>query len=221
MHFLVFIPDCKPADLEQAAKTAGLTPILGGHDVIPRQEGPIDGGGLFVGHLGPGGVLEYQPAKQTWVPSIAKDDNEKPRYYVGFWNDKPPIENELRRPYTQDGNLVKLGSMKWKLPTPDTVDSRAVYTDDGSMRWEVIRQFSWVCDEAKILRDQYLEEFGVREIVFRVDPSQQVGWLLKLLQINYRILPEVAQYLDMWVGKDHIIDTVLNTLGLHRKASEA
>jgi hypothetical protein len=108
--------------------------------------------------------------------------------------------------------------MKWKLPTPDTVDSRAVYADDGSMKWEVIRQFSWVCDEAKLLREQYMEEFGFREMVFRVDPSQQVNWLLKLLQINYRILPEVAIHLDMWIGKDHIIDTVLNTLGLHRKA---
>ena len=102
-------------------------------------------------------------------------------------------------------------------PTPDTVDARAVYADDGSMRWEVIRQFSWVCDEAIQLRKQYLDEFGLRDMVFRVDPSEQVGWLIKLLQINYRILPEIAIVLDMWVGKDHLIDTVLNTLGLSRK----
>lgn len=220
MHFLVFIPDCKPVDLEQAAKTAGLTPILGGHDVIPRQEGPVDGGGLFVGHLGPGGVLEYQPSNQTWVPSIAKDDNGKPRYYVGFWNDKPPVENELRRPYTQDGPLVKLGSMKWKIPTPDTVDSRAVYTDDGSMRWEVIRQFAWVCDEAKQIEATYKEEGGNKLLVYLVNPSEQAGWLLKLLQINYRILPEVAQYLDLWVGRNHILDVFLSTIGMERKKSE-
>jgi hypothetical protein len=87
------------------------------------------------------------------------------------------------------------------------------------MRWEVTRQFAWVCDEADQFRKQYLDEFGLREMVFRVDPSQQVGWLLKLLQINYRMLPEVAVSLDLWVGKEHLIDTVLSTLGLHRKGA--
>ena len=67
------------------------------------------------------------------------------------------------------------------------------------------------------MRAVYLEEFGVREIVFQVDPKPQIEWLVKLLQINYRMLPEVAVALNMWVGKDHIIDTVLTTLGLSRK----
>ena len=163
--------------------------------------------------------MHYAPEQQDWTPSVAKDENGKPRYWVGFWKEKPPTESELRRHYTQSGPLVKFGNQSWKLPTPDTVDSRAVYADDGSMRWEVIRQFSWVCDEAQALRQQYLDEFGLRDMVFRVDPSQQVCWLLKLLQINYRILPEVAIALDMWVGKDHIIDTVLSTLGLSRKGA--
>jgi hypothetical protein len=88
------------------------------------------------------------------------------------------------------------------------------------MRWEVIRQFSWVCDEAEQLRQQYLEDFGIRSTVFRVDPSAQVGWLLKLLQINYRITPEVAVCLDLWVGKEHLLDVFLTTLGLTRKQSD-
>lgn len=218
MHFLVFIPDCNPADLEQAAKVAGLTPILGGHDVLPMVPGPNDSTGLMIGHLSPANPrMTYIPVEQEWVPSVAKDENGKPRYWVGTWKTSPPTESELRRSYTQAGPLTKLGDQAWKLPTPDTVDARAVYADDGSMRWEVIRKFSWVCDEADQLRKQYLDEFGMRDMLFRVDPSQQIGWLLQLLQINYRMLPEVAVALDLWVGKDHIIDTVLNTLGLHRK----
>ncbi|MGV2335071.1 MAG UNVERIFIED_CONTAM: hypothetical protein LVR18_13485 [Planctomycetaceae bacterium] len=73
-----------------------------------------------------------------------------------------------------------------------------------------------VCDEAEQLRTTYLEEFGLRSIVFRSEPSAQINWLLKLLQINYRITPEVAVYLDLWVGKDKILDLFLSTLGLSR-----
>jgi len=218
VHFLVFVPDCKPADLEQRAKVAGLTSVLGGHDVLPQVTGPNGLTGLMIGHLSPQAPrMNYDATAQTWVPSVAKNEAGSPYYFVGIWNASLPTESELRRNYTQAGPLVKFGDHAWKLPTPDSVDSRAVYADDGSMRWEVIRKFSWVCDEADAIRKQYLEEFGMRDMVFRVDPTQQIDWLLKLLQINYRILPEVAIALDMWVGKDHIIDTVLDTLGLSRK----
>ena len=84
------------------------------------------------------------------------------------------------------------------------------------MRWETVRQFSWMCDEAKQLVESYMEQFGLREMVFRNEPSAQVDWLLKLLRVNYRITPEVAVHLDLWVGKDHILDTFLATLGLTR-----
>ena len=230
MHFLVHVP-CDVKDLMAVAKVSGLLHLFTAkpgdngppkpEDVAPNFAGP-DGGklGTMLAWLSPGNSLMHcDMDQQIWTPSVAKDENGKPYYWVGFWKDKMPTESDLRRTYTQSGPLVKFGNQSWKLPTPDTVDSRAVYADDGSMRWEVIRQFSWVCDEAQALRQQYLDEFGLRDMVFRVDPSQQIGWLLKLLQINYRILPEVAIALDMWIGKDHIIDTVLSTLGLSRKGA--
>jgi hypothetical protein len=77
-----------------------------------------------------------------------------------------------------------------------------------------------MCDEAKLIRDEYLQSFGVRDMVFRVEPSVQINWLLKLLRVNYRLLPEVAVRLDMWTGKDHIMDTFLSTLGLQRGKSD-
>jgi hypothetical protein len=92
-----------------------------------------------------------------------------------------------------------------------------MYADDGSMRWEVVRQFAWMVDEAKTLRETYLHEFGLRQAVFSVDPSAQVNWLLKLLQVNYRITPEIAVALDLWVGKEKLLDIFLTTLGLQRK----
>lgn len=220
MHFLTFIPDCSPNQIEDRAKAAGLLDLLGGHNAVVWNEGPGGLSGVVIAHMQViGSRHDYSPKEQEWVPSVAKIDG-KPLYYVGFWTKEEPKENELRRHYTQAGPLTQFGAAKWKLPTPDTVDARAVYADDGSMRWETIRQFSWMCDEAKIIRDEYLQEFGVRDMVFRVEPSVQINWLLKLLRVNYRLLPEVAVRLDMWTGKDHIMDTFLSTLGLQRGKSD-
>jgi len=220
VHFLTFIPDCSPNQIEDRAKAAGLLDLLGGHNAVVWNEGPGGLSGVVIAHMQAiGSRHDYSPKEQEWVPSVAKIDG-KPLYYVGFWTKEEPKEGELRRHYTQAGPLTQFGAAKWKLPTPDTVDARAVYADDGSMRWETIRQFSWMCDEAKIIRDQYLQEFGVRDMVFRVEPSVQINWLLKLLRVNYRLLPEVAVRLDMWTGKDHIMDTFLSTLGLQRGKSD-
>jgi hypothetical protein len=218
VHFLVHIPGCIPSGLEAAAKVAGLNPVLGGNDVLPAVVGPSGEAGLMISHTSPTSPYQhYDAEKQQWTPSVVKDEHGKSRYWVGIWTADPPKEKELRRPYTQKGPITKFGSQSWILPTPDTVDARAVYADDGTMRWETIRQYAWLCDEAKQMRQVYLDEFGMRDLVFRVDPGPQIEWLIKLLQINYRILPEVAIALDMWVGQDHIIDTVLSTLGLSRK----
>jgi len=220
VHFLTFIPDCSAPEIEDRAKAAGLLDLLGGHNAVRCMSGPNEMAGMMIAHMHTiGSRHDYSPTEQEWVPSVQKIDG-KPLYYVGFWTKEEPKENELRRHYTQSGPLTQFGSAKWKLPTPDTVDARAVYADDGSMRWETIRQFSWMCDEAKLIRDEYLQSFGVRDMVFRVEPSVQINWLLKLLRVNYRLLPEVAVRLDMWTGKDHIMDTFLSTLGLQRGKSD-
>lgn len=222
MHFLIFIPDAKPSELDAIAKTSGLSDLLGGHDALPNAVGPESQTGLMLGWLSPANPrMHYEPSQQDWQPSVAKTDTGRPRYWVGIWKDHPPTESELRRNYTQDGPRVKFGQCTWKLPTPATVDARAVYEDDGSMRWEVVRQYSWVCDEADAVREKYLEDFGLRQVMFAVNPKEQVDWLLKLLRINYRITPEVAVYLDLWIGQRHLIDVVLATLKLTRTGGDS
>jgi len=219
-HFLLLIPDTQPQSLESAAKARGLCGIIDGHDVLPNMQGPNESRGLMIGWPTPQQpLMHYAPTEQTWIPAQQKIDN-RPAYWIGVWNGKPPAENELRRHYTQAGQWVTLGGQRWKLPTPDTVDSRAVYADDGTMRWEVVRQFAWVCDEAQTLRETYLQEFGLRQMVFNVDPSAQINWLLKLLQINYRMLSELAVHMDLWVGRETILDLFLTTLQLKRKQSD-
>lgn len=217
MHFLLHLPNCTPQELESRCRVAGLSHLLGGHDLLPVHPGPRETTGLMVGWLSPQApLMHYDATAQDWFPGIVRGD-QGPLYSVAVWRDKPPQEGELRRHYTQAGPLIELGGQRWKLPTPDTVDSRAMYADDGSMRWEVVRQFAWMVDEAATLRQTYLQEFGMRQIVFSVDPSAQINWLLKLLQVNYRITPEIAVALDLWVGKEKLLDIFLTTLGLQRK----
>lgn len=219
MHFLIFLPGATQSTIEATCKRADLSDMLVGHDVMAQVAGPDNQYGCMIGWVTPQApTMHYDKNQQDWVPSIQKIDGQ-PLYWIGFWKEKPPTESEIRKHYTQPGNRIKLGEQTWKMPTPDTVDSRAVYADDGSMRWETVRQFSWMCDEAKSITEQYLHEFGVRDMVFRTEPSAQINWLLKLLKVNYRITPEVAIHLDMWIGKEHIIDTFLSTLGLSRKVN--
>lgn len=241
MHFTLFIPGWTPhggtdhQPLETIARQRGFADCLGQHDVMPiNGDTPAgEGAGTLLGWLNPQNqLLEYRPTQQLWLPSVVRSDTDgQPLYFVGMWKEfehtagkvtrqfGPPTERELRRSYTQEGVKVKLGEFTWILPTPDTVDSRAVYADDGqSMYWEPLRQFAWMTDERKLMQDRYLNE-GLSEqtMQFAMDPKEQCEWLLKLLRVNYRLLPELAVHLNLWTRKQHIMDTVLLSLGLIRK----
>jgi len=137
VHFLVFLPNATQQTLEHDCKLSGLTDLRGGEDVLPAVSGPDGQTGIMLGWTSPTSPhMHYDAGKQDWLPSLLKDDAGKSRYWIGVWRDSPPKESELRRNYTQAGARTQFGAEKWKLPKPDTVDSRAVSADDGSMPWE-------------------------------------------------------------------------------------
>jgi hypothetical protein len=218
VHFQLFLPDCDLQNIEAEAKRRGVLDLLGDHDGMPIGEGPGNKAGLLVAWLKPGDRHLYAPDQQTWIPSRVKSEAGQPLYYVGIWNDKAPQQAELRRRRSQGGNWCQLGSERWLVPTPKSVDRRAVYIDDSSsMRWEPLSEFSWMCDEARMLHDLYLEETGTRLFVYKIDPGPQIEWLLRLLRVNYRITAEVAAHLDLWVDRDNaLLDAFLETLELFR-----
>jgi hypothetical protein len=217
VHFILHLAGATTKDLEHRAKVAGVADLFGGHDVLAMAEGPQGVAGINAGWLSPDNQrMHYEPSAQIWKPSFLQIDGQ-PAFWVGFWKDSLPKENQLRRVLTQPGSLIQLGEQKWKLPTPDTVDAEAIYRADGTMFWEPVSRFAWMVDEAAQLREAYLQESGVRMFVFKADPTPQIDWLTKLLRVNYRITPEVAAHLHLWIGKDHILDVFLNSLGLVRK----
>lgn len=221
VHFQLFIPDAKShIEFPTVCRQRGIEDLFSGpgaHDMMPIADGPQGKHGLLAAWLKLGDRHEYKPAAQTWLPSWLKDADGHPVYFVGIWNEAPPKENELRRPYTREGVWTQFGVEKWLLSTPSTVDAKAVHNDDGTMRWVPLRIFSWMCDEAKTMREQYLTEFGMRRMVFSVEPSAQMEWLAKLLRVNYRIVPEVMEHMEMFTPTQHMLQVFLETLNLQIK----
>lgn len=218
MHYLIYLPKLAEGahnklDLPTRLREAGLADHVDGATPVNIHEGPDGGAGFVIGWGNTANRLQYKPTEQTWLKAVPHDDLPAGRYYAGLWNDAPPQEGELRRAYTQPGKFVQLGDDRWKLPTPDTVDKYAAYNDDGSMRWETVRAFSWLVDEAAKMHDEYLESGSDKLMRFALEPSEFVGWVLKLLRVNYRITPEVAAHLELW-RIAALRDAVLASLGL-------
>ena len=228
MHYQLFLPDWPQGANDEArnkeARIRGVEDILtGSFDALPGQPGPQDQNGLLVAWVSQANPHHcYKPSQQTWLPSMAKIENGRPAYWIGLWNSGAPTESELRRPYTQNGVWIKLGDEKWKLPTPWTVDAKAVYQDHGSMKWVPVRQFSWMVDEAEKMHAKYLQatELTAMSFHYEEDPTEQIAWLLKLLRINYRLLPELAVHLEMWSGRKHLLEMFLASINLMIKASD-
>lgn len=218
MHYLIYIPKHGEGSgnnlkLEERLIACGLSDHVEGATPLFVHAGPDGGQGYCIGWGNSARRLNYAAESQTWSKSIPQADQPPGEYWVGTFNASPPTEGELRRPYTQSGRFIALGDDKWKLPTPDSVDKAASYNDDGSMRWETVRSFAWLCDEAAKLRDEFLAEDSNKMSRFAVDPSEFVQWLLRLLRVNYRMTPEVAVRLELWRAST-MTEAVLSSLGL-------
>ena len=90
------------------------------------------------------------------------------------------------------------------------------------MKWVPVRQFSWMVDEAEKMHAKYLQatELTAMSFHYEEDPTEQIAWLLKLLRINYRLLPELAVHLEMWSGRKHLLEMFLASINLMIKASD-
>lgn len=226
MHFLVFIPGTAPEQLQDVARVAGLSTLIDGANVLPNVQGPGDKPGLMLGWTKPHSPFtHYEPDAQDWVSSFCKDENGDSRYWVGFWKQadgqpprRPPTESELRRDYSQDGFWHRSGTERWEIVTPRTVDMRLAWQDDGGWKWEPLKQYAWLAKESEQMLAKYTEEGFLRlQVCIEADPMEQAEWMLKLLQVNYRMLPEVMVYLDIFRGKRALIKAFLTSIGIEPK----
>ena len=213
----VYIPheiagsDVKPED---ALKQVGLEYMSRGADVFECPQGP-DGklGRRFVwlDQLCMRGA-DYKPDEQTWIPAAQRNGLGSDRYWVGIWDDSPPTEEELRRPDHRKGKFVKLGNKaSWLITTPQTLDRVARLKRDGSIQWCVDEAFNWlVTGLEKIEADSVIRDGDTEVIAF--DLEREFWFACELMQINYRVTPEVCSHLGL-ITEDTVRPLVAGLMG--------
>ena len=221
MRFLLFVPgsDHKGTPQEVLA-SVGLGEIAHGVDTRPVNAGPNEtGGGLLFGWLSATqSQFDVFPERQKWLPSLADGDRKSGAYWVGLWNNDPPTENDLRRPDHRRGRQILLGNDEsWSIPTPDTLDRYPQPNpDNDGIVWMVDEQFNWLTTDLDKRRATGVvtgEQEGKKTQTFIFDDETDFLFLCRLLQVNYRITPEVVMHLRLW-SEDAIRRTVAGLFGM-------
>lgn len=194
-HYLIYLP--QPQMVTTADLTAvGLADLAEGFEQIPLSAGPDGSPGRLLAWRTPqDNQMHFQPAEQTWLPAIADGDAKAGRYYVGIWNHSPPTPDRLRRPYAKLGHFVTLGDgHQWLIPDAEQLADIMIKADDGSWRFEVQRQYHDYYIEAR----RWMATFHASDDSIKVDYFEIADFVLRALQINYRITVEVVNHLRLF-----------------------
>ena len=223
MHYLLYLPnDEKSGALKERLTAVGLDDHIDNATSNGCEAGPDGKPGTLLGWTSTASGntrIEYRADEQEWKASYKTESADAGAYWVGIWTASPPTEGELRRHYTQQGELTEFGSNKekWKLPTPGSVRRRvsfeAMAADDGSDRWVPVRAMSWLIDEAARYRDEVLDNSREKILTFQWNPHEWAYWVLRLLKVNYHLTPEVADYLELFQD-EQVKEGVLKSLEL-------
>lgn len=216
MRFLIYIPgQNSDGTAKELFGKVGLGDIAGGIDVKP-SEGPDGERGKLFGWLSSTqNQLIYKPEAQTWIPSAKSGDRESGAYWVGIWNDSPPTEEDLRKPNHRRGSFIKLGNgERWSVVLPGDLERFPLLNADGSLTWVVDESFNWFVTEIDKRRaDAYstIDENGYMELCFNLAPDWH--FLVSVLQINYRVTPEVVSHLRLF-SQNGLQALVSNLMGM-------
>ncbi len=203
MKFLIYVPGMGQNDgsPSEVLKKVGLEHLAKGIDV-KQSEGP-DGerGRLFWWpDSKTAGQFLYKPGTQTWVPSAKDADRESGAYWIGLFKDSLPTEEDLRRPDHRGGEFVKLGNdERWSICSPSHIDRFPLLNSDGTITWAVDEAFNWLVAEIAKRRTEVVSTMD-NEGMMTVNFSFEHDWrlLCSVLQINYRITPEVVSHLRLF-----------------------
>jgi hypothetical protein len=215
--FQVFIPD-SPEQKTVPLASVGLIDGFRGHETDRTQSGPDGKPGAVYSWITPQAVrFGYKPDQQTWIPSAKNGDQESGAYWVGFWNDSPPTEKDLRRPDMRRGALIELGNKeRWTITTPDHLDRFPDLQSDGSIRWCSDTQFNWLTADLDRRKEEGIQTSevdgeSVTSILF--DDEHDWYFLCRVLAVNYRITPEVVSQLRLF-SQSAIRETVAALMGM-------
>lgn len=212
MHFLIFIPGAKgqsPKLLEEA----GLADLVAGCEFLDSV-GPENSRGVLCAWRKPGAAVDFcfAPERQTWLPAVPTVEHELPakRYWVGLSNEKPPRPAELARSYQSVGRKVPLGDgQEWLFPEARELTRDLILKDDGNWEFEIQRQHHAFWVEAH----EWLQRLAPQEGTSTFSYNALMGFLLRGLRLNYRILPEVASHLKLF-NTENVRAPLFTVIGL-------
>ena len=150
--------------------------------------------------------------EQVWIPSYS-DDTKKPLYFVGLWLDEQLFASELKRRHIVDGaTITTLNGDELIIPEIRYFPTRIARTKDGNIENRVLDEYKDLFTESVIVFDALVSWFKTGE-----QPEIAANWvnyIEKLVQINYRILPEVCDFLQWW-DKEIILQIAAESVSLH------
>lgn len=125
MSFLYFIPKLQSID-RAAIESLGLADRIDRHEVgIVHANGPSGGPGVVICESSIENSPRVVHGHQVWRAAPKRGADEAP-YWIGYWKDRKPTEQSLRRPKMLAGSAIELrDGEKWMVP-------RLVQFNEGS-----------------------------------------------------------------------------------------
>ena len=132
--------------------------------------------------------LQYAPAEQTWVRSL--DD----KFWLGFYNDRPPTEADLKRELQVDGHLVELTSgQKWRIPLARVfpagtrLPQSMIMGPNGQVQFEIEPGFIEFSGKAEQLWDDFLIQLKWAEGPEKLTKDDEWWLVTEALKLNYHV----------------------------------
>lgn len=195
MRPLIFLPNTD--ERRQTFESVGLSEIAAGVDQVPST-GPEGKSGFMCGWSTPQDRdIRYDAEQQTWIPASGHG-GAPGRYWVGYRNGSPPTERELLRPDHRRGSFIELGDGNhWCITRPADLKRFPVPQPDGSLKWAVDETYNAISNQLDHIKATRVVIDG-ESSSFVFDDAEDFWLLCDILQLNYRVVPELVASLQLF-----------------------
>jgi len=175
----------------------GLDELAAGFAQFPLPEGPDGQPGSMYCWGKPKWPAVMQPLESLeWVPAIAWCGRPAGRYQVGI--PRSLSADDLARRTMFPGRYVKLGRDQWLIPIPALLPQSLLFGSDGELQTAPQLRLNEVSID--LVYAQQVDQITQR-LLQEQEPEVDWEWLrnfaLKALSVNYRMLPEVCNHLQL------------------------
>lgn len=202
MSMLIFLPQTLGVATKRLTEI-GLDDLVAGAEFMDVASGPDGDRGALVVWRTPSSAdkrFACVPDKQQWSPAFADGDLPAKRFWVGTWLDRPPRPADLRRSQLHRGSMIELGDGNlWEFPDASELTRDILFDPDGTMRLEIQPRLRPIWDEAVAWRDRLANAAGGSDgAKAKVSYSEVLTFLIKMLRMNYRVVPELVSQLRLF-----------------------